>query len=140
SDAIVVAAVSDRRNERSDGQRPPLRIKVGGAELVRVVIRKEQYEKIAHKIDRMGDYRPEIIYENADIIEVDPRDDDAIARVNQSPTSQFITVKDEVELPVISAFRLLAAKLQARHPVLLKDALGSAAVSAAVSRVPRETG
>src|SRR5437588_5687396 len=96
SDAIVVAAVADRRNEGSDGQRPPLQIKVGGAGLVRVVIRKEQYEKIGHKIDRMGDYKPEIIYENADIIEVDPRDDDAIARVNQSPTSQFITVRDEV--------------------------------------------
>src|SRR5437868_13817042 len=71
----------------------------------------------------MGDYKPEIVYEKANIVEIDPRDDDAIARVNQSSASQFVTVKDEVELPVISAFRLLAAKLQARHPILLKDVL-----------------
>jgi (E)-4-hydroxy-3-methylbut-2-enyl-diphosphate synthase len=140
TDTIFVAAVSDRRDESSDGQRPPLQIKVGGAELVRVVIRKEQHAKIAHKIDRMGDYKPEIVYENANVVEIDPRDDEAIARVNRSPESQFVTIKNELELPVISAYRLLAAKLQARHPILLKDVLGSAAVSAAVSRVSRETG
>jgi (E)-4-hydroxy-3-methylbut-2-enyl-diphosphate synthase len=140
SDTILVAAVSDRRNEANDGYRPPLQIKVGGAELVRVLIRKEQHEKIGHKIDRMGDYKPEIVYENANVVEIDPRDDEAIARVNRSSDPQFVTVKDEVELPMISAFRLLAAKLQARHPILLKDVLGSAAVSAAVSRVSRETG
>jgi (E)-4-hydroxy-3-methylbut-2-enyl-diphosphate synthase len=127
SDTILVAVISDRREESSDGQRPPLQIKVGGTELVRVVIRKEQYKKIAHKIDRMGDYKPEIVYENANIVEIDPRDDEAIVRINQSPDSQFVTVKDEVDLPVISAFRLLAAKLQARHPILLKDMLVGAA-------------
>src|SRR5207237_3950384 len=109
--------------EANDGQRPPRQIRGGGAELVRVLIRKEQHEKIAHKIDRMGDYKPEIVYEKANIVEIDPRDDEAIVRIDQSPDSQFVTVKDEVELPVISAFRLLAAKLQARHPIVLKDVL-----------------
>src|SRR5437868_13270668 len=33
---------------------------------------------------------------------------------------QFVTVKDGIDLPVIAAFRLLAAKLNARHPILLK--------------------
>ena len=32
-------------------------------------------------------------------------------------------MRDDVDLPVIAAFRLLAAKLQARHPILLKDTL-----------------
>src|SRR6266581_4187717 len=59
-------------------------VQVGGDELVRVVIRKEQHEKIAHKIERMGDYKPEIVFENASVIEVDPRDDEAIARVSDS--------------------------------------------------------
>jgi (E)-4-hydroxy-3-methylbut-2-enyl-diphosphate synthase len=35
----------------------------------------------------------------------------------------LITVRDGVDLPVIIAFRLLAAKLHARHPILLKDTL-----------------
>ncbi|HAK06648.1 MAG TPA: 4-hydroxy-3-methylbut-2-en-1-yl diphosphate synthase, partial [Spartobacteria bacterium] len=63
------------------------------------------------------------VYEHAQIEEVDPRDDDAIARLNENATPQFVTVKDDVDLPVITAFRLLAAKLQPRHPILLKDVL-----------------
>jgi (E)-4-hydroxy-3-methylbut-2-enyl-diphosphate synthase len=69
----------------------------------------------------MGDYKPEIIYENANIIEVDPRDDAAIAKLNAERNAQFVTVRDDVELAVIPAFRLLAARLQPPHPILLKD-------------------
>ena len=37
-------------------------------------------------------------------------------------TTQLVTVKDGVDLPVITAFRLLAAQpAMARHPILLKD-------------------
>jgi (E)-4-hydroxy-3-methylbut-2-enyl-diphosphate synthase len=94
---------------------------LGGEELMRVVVRQANFDKIAHKIDKMGDYKPEIVYENARIEEVDPRDDKAIARVNENSAPQFVTVGDDVDLPVITAFRLLAAKLQPRHPILLKD-------------------
>jgi (E)-4-hydroxy-3-methylbut-2-enyl-diphosphate synthase len=105
----------------------PEGVQVGGDELVRVVIRKEQHEKIAHKIERMGDYKPEIVFENANVIEVDPRDDEAIARVNDSAETELVTVKDGIDLPMIAAFRLLAAKLQSQHPILLKDVLSRAA-------------
>jgi len=98
-------------------------VKLGGGELIRVVVRRANFDKIAHKVDRMGDYKPEIVYEDADIREVDPRDDIALARINQSSTPEFVSVRDDVQLSVIAAFRLLAAKLQARHPILLKDAL-----------------
>jgi (E)-4-hydroxy-3-methylbut-2-enyl-diphosphate synthase len=111
TDTIAVAVAGD----------PGERVKLGGAELIRVVVRQANFEKIAHKIDQMGDYKPEIVYENADIDEVDPRDESAIARINQSATARFATVRDDVDLSVIGAFRLLAAKLQARHPILLKD-------------------
>src|SRR4029079_15577000 len=98
-------------------------IKLGGDELIRVVVRQATFDKIAHKIDRMGDYKPEIVYEDANIIAVDPRDDAAIARVNAQQSPQFVTVANEIDLPVIAASRLLAAKLHARHPILLKDTL-----------------
>jgi len=98
-------------------------VRVGGEELIRVVIVQSNFDKIAHKIDKMGDYKPEIVYEHAKIEEVDPRDDDAIARLNENSTPQFVTVRDDVDLPVITAYRLLAAKLQPRHPILLKDEL-----------------
>jgi (E)-4-hydroxy-3-methylbut-2-enyl-diphosphate synthase len=96
-------------------------VKLGGEELIRVVVRQASFDKIAHKIDKMGDYKPEIVYENAGVFEVDPRDENVIARLNQSATAQFVTVKDDVDLAVIAAYRLLAAKLHARHPILLKD-------------------
>jgi len=96
-------------------------VKLGGDELMRVVVLQTNFVKIAHKIDRMGDYKPEIVYEDANIVAVDPRDDKAIAKINAQQSAQFVTVTDETDLSVIAAFRLLAAKLHARHPILLKD-------------------
>jgi (E)-4-hydroxy-3-methylbut-2-enyl-diphosphate synthase len=98
-------------------------VKLGGDELIRVVVRQATFDKIAHKIDRMGDYKPEIVYEDANIIAIDPRDDETIAKLNAQQSEQFVTVTDEIDLPVIAAFRLLAAKLPAWHPILLKDVL-----------------
>ena len=96
-------------------------VRLGGEELIRVVVGQENFDKIAHKIDKMGDYKPEIVYEDAQIQEIDPRDADAIAKLNRSSEPRFVTVKDDIDLPVITAFRLLAARLQPRHPILLKD-------------------
>jgi len=96
-------------------------VKLGGDELIRVVVRQANFDKIAHKIDRMGDYKPEIVYESANIVEIDPRDDEVIAKLNAQQSAQFVTVTDEIDLSVIAAFRLLAAKLYPRHPILLKD-------------------
>jgi (E)-4-hydroxy-3-methylbut-2-enyl-diphosphate synthase len=96
-------------------------VKLGGDELIRVVVRQANFDKVAHKIDRMGDYKPEIIYETAQIQEVDPRDENAVAKINAERSPQLVTVTDEIDLPVIAAFRLLSAKLHARHPILLKD-------------------
>ena len=114
TEALAVAGIGD----------PGPQVKVGGAELFRVVVRQTNFEKIAHKIDKMGDYKPEIVYENANVVEIDPRDDAAIAKINAEGSTQFVTVRDNVDLPAIAAFRLLAARLQARHPILLKDTLG----------------
>ncbi|MFN2621736.1 MAG: (E)-4-hydroxy-3-methylbut-2-enyl-diphosphate synthase [Chthoniobacterales bacterium] len=100
-------------------------VRLGGEELIRVVVRQENFDKVAHKIDRLGDYKPEIVYEKARIQEVDPRDDCAIAALNKNEEAQLVTVRDDVDLPVITAFRLLAAKLAPRHPVLLKDKLAN---------------
>ena len=100
-------------------------VKLGGEELIRIVVRQSNFEKVAHKLNRLGDYQPEIVYEKAGIVEVDPRDETALAQVNESPTAQLITVRDGVALPVITAFRLLASRVQPRHPILLKDALNT---------------
>jgi (E)-4-hydroxy-3-methylbut-2-enyl-diphosphate synthase len=102
---------------------PGQQVNLGGAELIRVVVSQANFDKVAHKIDRMGDYKPEIIYENARVSDIDPRDDAAIAKLNAARDPQFVTVRDDVDLAMIPAFRLLAARLHARHPILLKDVL-----------------
>ncbi|TMP89888.1 MAG: 4-hydroxy-3-methylbut-2-en-1-yl diphosphate synthase, partial [Verrucomicrobia bacterium] len=114
SEMIAAAAIGD------SGER----IQLGGEELIRVIVRRAAYDKIAHKIDKLGDYKPEIIFEDAKIEEIDPRDEKAIERLNKSASPQFVTVRDDVDLAVIAAFRLLAAQLDPRHPILLKDELG----------------
>jgi (E)-4-hydroxy-3-methylbut-2-enyl-diphosphate synthase len=96
-------------------------VRLGGEELIRVVVPQTNYDKIAHKIDKMVDYKPEIVYEKANVAEVDPRDEAAVVKINSERAPQLVTVKDDVDLSVIAAFRLLAAKLQDRHAILLKD-------------------
>jgi (E)-4-hydroxy-3-methylbut-2-enyl-diphosphate synthase len=101
------------------------RLGVGGEELIRVVVRRSSFEKIAHKIANMGDYKPEFVYEDVGVEEVDPRDGAAVARLNGSTEVRLVTVKQGVDLPTIAAFRLLAAELDPKHPILLKDVLGN---------------
>ena len=113
SDTLAVAGIGD----------PGQTIKLGGEELIRVVVRRANFDKVAHKIDKMGDYKPEIVYENAQVEEIDPRDEIAITSLNASAEARLVTVKDDVDLLLITAFRLLAAKLHSRHPILLKDVL-----------------
>jgi (E)-4-hydroxy-3-methylbut-2-enyl-diphosphate synthase len=98
-------------------------VRLGGEELIRVVVRQENFDKVAHKLERLGDYRPEIVYEKAQVQEVDPRDDRALGELNENREPQLVTVRDDVDLPVIVAFRLLASKLAPQHPILLKDEL-----------------
>ncbi|MGI8889414.1 MAG: (E)-4-hydroxy-3-methylbut-2-enyl-diphosphate synthase [Chthoniobacterales bacterium] len=99
------------------------RVALGGEETVRVAIRRSNFEKIAHKVDRLGDFKPEFVYEDANLLELDPRDDAGVAALNQCAQPKLVAVLDNLDLPVIAAYRLLAAKLDARHPILLKDSL-----------------
>jgi (E)-4-hydroxy-3-methylbut-2-enyl-diphosphate synthase len=113
TEVCVVAGLGNRPGE----------VRLGGEETVRVAIRQKNYEKLAHKIDRMGDYKPEFIYELSGVEEVDPRNDASLAPLNQSAAPKLVAVSNGLDLPVIAAYRMLAAKLEARHPILLKDSL-----------------
>ena len=96
-------------------------IPLGGPELVRVVATQSTWEKLGHKLEALGDYKPEIVLEKSGVIEIDPRDSEAVARTNSSPTPLLVTVTDSCGLGVIDAFRQLASVLDPRHPILLKD-------------------
>ena len=101
-------------------------IPTGGDQLVRVVVRRTTYEKLAHKLAALGDFQPEIVYEDANLLEVDPRDQEALASTNACPEARLVTIPDTCDLDVIPAFRLLAAQLDPRHPILLKDCFKNA--------------
>ncbi len=96
---------------------------LGEGEVPRVAVRQTTFDQIAHKLDRMGDFQPEMVYEQSNVREVDPRDAGAIALINAEAGNCLVTVRDGLDLPVIGAFRLLAARLSERHAILLKDAL-----------------
>ncbi len=98
-------------------------VKIGGGSVVQVAVRQAKHDQIAHKLDKLGDFKPDFIYEAAGIVEVDPRDDAAVAAVNAGAGASLVSVKDGLDLPAVAAFRLLAGKLDARHPIVLKDVL-----------------
>jgi len=107
---------------------------LGGGELVRVVVPRIVHDRVAHKLDGLGEYRPEIIAEESGAVEVDPLDPAAVEAVNRLPAPVLVTVADSCPLPVIEAFRQLAAALDARHPVLLKDVLAAGGSNSEFSR------
>lgn len=109
-------------------RRVSAQIEVGGVLLgdeqpVRVFTTQCRWDALAHKLDRLGDYRPEAVLEGSGVVEVDPREEAMVAAINASPLPQFVTIKDYLDLPLIPAFRLLAARIEERHPILLKDTL-----------------
>jgi (E)-4-hydroxy-3-methylbut-2-enyl-diphosphate synthase len=96
-------------------------VKCGGAQTVRVAVTRATWEKVAPRLRPKDDVRPEAIYEDLNVQEIDPAAD-----FNIACDTQMVTVKDGLELPAIAAFRLLAARLKAlgrSNPILLKDCL-----------------
>jgi (E)-4-hydroxy-3-methylbut-2-enyl-diphosphate synthase len=96
-------------------------VKCGGAQLIRVVVTRATFDKVAPKIRPGDDVRPEAVYEDLNLAEIDPTQDFDI-----NCETQLVTLKDGVNLPAIAAFRLLAAKLKRlgrNNPILLKDCI-----------------
>ncbi len=96
-------------------------VKCGGEQLIRVVVTRATFDKVAPKIRPKDDVKPEAVYEDLNVMEVDPTQEFTV-----NCATQLITVKDGVTLPPIAAFRLLSAKLKrlgSNNPILLKDLL-----------------
>lgn len=98
-------------------------VSIGGEELIRVGTTEANFQKVAGNLSELGDFQPEFVYEAASIREINPLDDSAIAKVNAESEPQLVAVADNTPLSVIAAYRLLASKLDSRHPILLKDQL-----------------
>ncbi len=101
-------------------------VSMGWNEPVRVVLTKAACEQLDAAV--MKDFMPELAYEDAAAVEIDPRCAEEVAAVQEAPAT-LVTVKDGVDMPVPQAFRLLAAVIPARHSILLKDTLTPAAAA-----------
>jgi (E)-4-hydroxy-3-methylbut-2-enyl-diphosphate synthase len=99
-------------------------IRCGGEQLVRVVVTQATFDKVAPKILPKADVKPEGVYEDLNLLELDPTQPLTIEQLNCD--TQLVTVADGVALPPITAFRLLAVRLHQlgrKNPILLKDRL-----------------
>ena len=96
-------------------------IKCGGEQTIRVVVTQTAWDKLATRIQPGDDVKPEAVYEELNVMEVDPRESFSI-----NCDTQLVTVRDDIDLPAITAFRLLAGRIKAlgrTNPILLKDCL-----------------
>jgi (E)-4-hydroxy-3-methylbut-2-enyl-diphosphate synthase len=99
---------------------------LGEHSLIRLALPRAQHEALLERQrsgDSLGEYQPELTFEALPVIEIDPRDAAAVDTLNQRADVCLVTVADLPELPPVQAFRLLAARVQTRHPILLKDTL-----------------
>jgi len=97
-------------------------VKCGGEQTVRVVVTRATWDKVAPKLSARADVRPEAVFEDLNVCELDPAAD-----FDVNCDTQLVTVKDGTALPAVAAFRLLAARLKRlgrTNPILLKDCLG----------------
>jgi len=96
-------------------------IKFGGDQTIRVVVTHDNWNKLSSRSQKSDRIQPEAIYEKINAVEADPRE-----RFVLDSKTQFVTVPDNIDLPAITAFRLLASELMrqnAANPILLKDTL-----------------
>ncbi len=94
---------------------------LGWNEPVRVMLPKAAVDSLDPA--DMKSFMPELSYEDAHVLELDPCDEAACAALAGTPPC-LVTVKDGTTLPIVQAFRLLAARIPSTHPILLKDTLG----------------
>ena len=98
-------------------------LNLGGDKEFRVLTTQTKWDALAHKIEKMGDFKPEIIVEESKVMEVDPRSNAAVERANALDVPTLVTVPDGIDMEVVPAFRLLASRMTSAQPILLKDTL-----------------
>ena len=94
---------------------------LGGGDTVRVFTTQAHWNAVAHKLKQLGEYQPEIIADTSGLLALDPLDESAVATLNARPEPQAVTLPDGWPHPIIASYRLLAARVDSRHPIVLKD-------------------
>lgn len=103
-------------------------VRYGWNEPVRVVLPATSCDALKSHRGRLGDMMPEIAFEDLDVVQIDPRDASAVREIRELLEPTMVTVADGVDMSVPAAFRYLAAVIDERHPILLKDTFHPLAV------------
>jgi (E)-4-hydroxy-3-methylbut-2-enyl-diphosphate synthase len=98
-------------------------VALGGAETIRVAVPRSTYTALEPRLAQLGDIAPEFVYETSGVIEVDLKNESLIQEINRSEQPILVTVADGTDLEPVTAFRILASRINPRHPILLKDTL-----------------
>lgn len=96
-------------------------LSMGGNQPIRVILKKEQFDRITNSWQSSSIFKVEGIYEELAPIEINP-----LKPLPSIPENRPITVADNLEIPTIAAFRLLASRLHLaglKNPIILKDTL-----------------
>ncbi len=112
-----------RYKKRLAGLNMSAGVRYGWNEPVRVVLPVESCHALQSRRGELGDMIPEIAFEDLDVVEIDPRNASAVQALQQLTEPTMVTVADDVDMSVTAAFRYLAAVIEERHPILLKDTL-----------------
>ncbi len=96
---------------------------LGAGEEVRVLTSREKYNALAHKMESLGDFKPDAVDDEEEILAIDPLVEAEVNSVNAFIEPKLVTVRNGIDLTPIAAFRLLAARIDEKHPILLKDTL-----------------
>ncbi|MDI9397847.1 MAG: (E)-4-hydroxy-3-methylbut-2-enyl-diphosphate synthase, partial [Candidatus Pacebacteria bacterium] len=112
-------------------------VKIGGEEPPRVMVSAKVEEALRPRLAQLGDLAPELIHEKTAIVEIDPRSEAEVKSLEEKKDPVLVSVKDGLDLNVVSATRLLAARIPARHPILLKDTLHPSASEGGLSGLIR---
>ncbi|QSR83800.1 (E)-4-hydroxy-3-methylbut-2-enyl-diphosphate synthase [Methylacidimicrobium sp. B4] len=92
---------------------------VGGGEPVRVAVLEENLAAL-EAASAGTEIVPELGYQPRLVEEVDPEDSAALTALGGGPP-RLVTIRDGCPYPPLYAFRMLAARIPAHHPILLKD-------------------
>ncbi len=104
-------------------------LRMGWEQPVRVVIPDKGYYMLRDEREAMGDMMPEAALGQLDAVEVDPRIDADLEPLKDAVEPLIVTVKNGLDMDTVYAFRLLAARIEDRHLILLKDTLIPGSVS-----------
>jgi (E)-4-hydroxy-3-methylbut-2-enyl-diphosphate synthase len=98
-------------------------VAVGGEEPPRVFVTAKVEEALRPRLALLGDLAPELVHEKTPLTEVDPRNDAEVKALAAKKEPVLVALKDGLDINPVSGTRLLASRIPARHPIVLKDTL-----------------